>query len=95
MGNDPRGAADRRRSGGGKQRKSSMIMRPRRRTRIKAAASALAVVGVLLWVIAATLHVGAAEARDVAVDHIGGRSLGIVAGGVAIAGSIALLAAGS
>jgi hypothetical protein len=72
-----------------------MIMRPRRRTRIKAAASALAAVGVLLWVIAATLHVTAADARDVAVGHIGDRTLGIVAGGAAIAGSIALLAAAS
>jgi len=70
-----------------------MIVRARTRTRIKAAASALAVVGVLLWAIAATLHVTAADARDVAVGHIGDRTLGIVGGGVAIAGSIALLAA--
>jgi hypothetical protein len=72
-----------------------MIIRPQTRTWVKAAASALAVVGVLLWVIAATVHVTAADARDVAVTHIGARSLGIIAGGVAIAGSIALLAAAS
>lgn len=72
-----------------------MIIRPRTRTQFKAAASALAVVGVLLWAIAATLHVTAADARDVAVGHIGDRTLGIVAGGVAIAGGIALLAAAS
>ena len=70
-----------------------MMIRRRTRTRIKAAASALAFVGLLLWVIAATLHVTAADARDVAVGHIGDRTLGIVGGGVAIAGSIALLVA--
>ena len=72
-----------------------MIIRPQTRTRIKAAAGALAIVGVLLWAIAATLHVTAADARDVAVSHIGDRTLGMVAGGVAIAGGIALLAAAS
>jgi hypothetical protein len=72
-----------------------MMIRRRTRTRIKAAASALAFVGLLLWVIAATMHVTAADARDVAVGHIGDRTLGVVAGGVAIAGSIALMAAAS
>ncbi len=72
-----------------------MILRTRTRTRIKTAAAALAALGLLLWVIAATLHVTPADARDVALGHMGDRSLGIVAGGVSVAGSIALLMAAS
>jgi hypothetical protein len=47
----------------------------------------------LIWAIAATLHVTPADARDVNVAHVGDHLLGIVTGGVFVAGGIALLAA--
>jgi len=49
----------------------------------------------LTWVLAATLHVTPADARDVSVSHIGDRLVGTVAGGALVAGGIALLAAAS
>jgi hypothetical protein len=67
----------------------------RTRTRIKIAAGASACLGLLLWVIAATLHVTPPRARDVDLGHTGDRFLGVVAGGVFIAGGIALLVAAS
>jgi hypothetical protein len=69
-----------------------MIWRSRTRTRIKIAAGAFACLGALLWVIAA---VASANAGDVSIDHMMDRSLGVVAGGVLIAGGIAMLAAAS
>ena len=72
-----------------------MILRSRTRTRIKVAAGAFACLGLLLWVIAATLHVTPPSARDVDLGHTGDRSLGVVAGGVFIVGGIALLMAAS
>jgi hypothetical protein len=68
-----------------------MIGRRRTRTRIKIAAGALACLGLLLWVSAATLHVTPPSARDVDLGHTGDRSLGVVAGGIFIVGGIALL----
>jgi len=49
--------------------------------------------GLLIWVIAATLHVTPADARDVNVGHVGDRLLGIATGGGLVASGIALLAA--
>ncbi|HEU0155229.1 MAG TPA: hypothetical protein VFQ82_04105 [Stellaceae bacterium] len=69
-----------------------MFLRPRTRTRLRAAATLLGALGLLLWVFAATLHLTPATARDVAVGHMEARSLGIVAGGAAVAAGIALLA---
>jgi hypothetical protein len=66
-----------------------MISRTRKRTCIRAVGAALALLGVLLWVIAA---VAPAAAGDVTVDHMMDRSLGIVIGGSSIVGGIALLA---
>ena len=72
-----------------------MTLRSRTRTRIKVAAGAFACLGLLLWVIAVTLHVTPPSARDVDLGHTGDRSLGVVAGGVFIVGGIALLMAAS
>jgi heme O synthase-like polyprenyltransferase len=69
-----------------------MILPPRRRNRIRAVAAALALLGLLLWVIAA---VAPADAQDVTVDHIMDRSLGVVVGGGSIVGGIALLVVAS
>ena len=72
-----------------------MIRQSRRRSRVRAMAAALALLGLLLWVSAASLHVTPADQRDVDLGHVGDRSLGIVAGGVSIVGGIALLVAAS
>ena len=69
-----------------------MIWRTRTRTRIKIAAGTFACLGLLLWVIAA---VASANAGDVTIDHMMGRSLGVVIGGVSIVGGIALLVVAS
>ncbi|MGH7061372.1 MAG: hypothetical protein ACREFH_13365 [Stellaceae bacterium] len=69
-----------------------MFLRQRARSRLKALAAFLGVLGLALWVVAATLHTTPPAARDVAVGHVEGRSLGIVGGGVAVAAGIALFA---
>ncbi len=69
-----------------------MIWGTRRRARIRAVGAALALLGVLLWVIAA---VAPANAGDVTVDHMMDRSLGVVIGGGSIVGGIALLVVAS
>ncbi len=69
-----------------------MFLRQRARARLKALAAFLGVLGLALWVAAATLHMTPPAARDVAVGHVEGRSLGIVSGGVAVAAGIALFA---
>ena len=69
-----------------------MFLPLRTRTRLRALSAFLGIVGLLLWVAAATLHVTPVGARDVAVGHIEGRSLGIVSGGLAVAAGIALFA---
>ena len=70
-----------------------MIRHSRTRTRIRRLAAVFASLGLLTWVLAATLHVTPADARDVSVSHIGDRLVGTVAGGALVAGGIALLAA--
>ena len=67
----------------------------RKRTRNRRLAAVLAFLGLVIWVLATTLHIAPANARDVSVTHIGDRLVGTVAGGVLVAGSIALLAAAS
>ena len=69
-----------------------MFLRPRARAHLKALAAFLGVLGLALWVAAASLHTRPLAARDVAVGHVEGRSLGIVGGGVAVAAGIALFA---
>ncbi len=70
-----------------------MIWHSRKRTRIRAVGMVFAFLGLLTWVIAATLHVTRADARDVNVGHVGDRVLGIATGGALVASGIALLAA--
>ena len=65
-----------------------MIRRTRKRACIRVVGAALALLGVLLWVIAA---VAPAAASDVTIDHMMDRSLGVIAGGGATVGGIALL----
>jgi uncharacterized membrane protein len=72
-----------------------MTWHRRKRTRVRRLAAALAFLGLVIWVLAATLHIAPADARDVSVTHIGDRLVGTVAGGALIAGGIALLAAAS
>ena len=72
-----------------------MIWCTRTRSRIKVAAGAFACLGLLLWVIAATLRVTPPSARDVDLGHTGDRSRSVVAGGVLIVGGIALLVVAS
>jgi hypothetical protein len=69
-----------------------MIWHSRTRTRIKIAAGTFACLGLLLWVIAAVVP---ADPRDVTVDHMMDRSVGVVIGGGSIVGAIALLVAAS
>ncbi len=69
-----------------------MFLRQQTRARLKALAAFLGLVGLALWVAAATLHVTPLAARDVAIGHVEGRSLGIVGGGAAVAAGIALFA---
>src|SRR5579871_5575625 len=70
------------------------VWRFRTPLRRKVLAALLGSFGVVLWVLAVLLHVTPADARDVNYPHIQERLLGIVAGGAAITGSIALIAAG-
>jgi hypothetical protein len=67
----------------------------RKRTRNRRLAAALGFLGLVIWVLAPTLHVAPAATRDVTVTHIGDRLVGTVAGGALVAGGIALLAAAS
>ncbi|HEU0155589.1 MAG TPA: hypothetical protein VFQ82_05920 [Stellaceae bacterium] len=69
-----------------------MFLRQRTRTRLRALAAFLGLLGLALWVVAMTLHVTPLASRDVAVGHVEGRSLGIVGGGAAVAAGIALFA---
>ena len=66
-----------------------MIRGRRRRACIRVVGAALALLGVLLWVIAAVAPAAAGE--DVTIDHMIDRSIGVIAGGGAIVGGIALL----
>jgi len=66
-----------------------MIRDRRNRVCISAIGAALALLGVLLWVIAAVAPAAAGD--DVTTDHMIDRSIGVIAGGGAIVGGIALL----
>lgn len=70
-----------------------MIRHSRKRSRIRRLAAACASLGLVIWLLAVTLHVTPADARDVSVSHIRDRLVGIVTGGAFVAGGIALLAA--
>lgn len=50
----------------------------------------LSLFGILLWFTAAP-YLAAADARDISLRHVEERSLGVIAGGVSVAGGIVLL----
>jgi len=56
--------------------------------------TALALLGISLWVAAVVLHVTPADARDVTYPHLEMRLIGIATGGAAVAGGIILIATG-
>ena len=54
--------------------------------------SALAVLGVMVWAMSATLGLASNDHRDVSISHFEELSLGVIAGGAAVVGGIILLA---
>jgi hypothetical protein len=69
-----------------------MNRRHRLRIRKKALGSALALLGVVIWGISATLRLSPQDGRDISISHFEERSLGVIAGGASIVGGIILLA---
>jgi len=51
----------------------------------------LSLFGILLWFTAAAPYLAAADARNISLRHVEQRSLGVIAGGVSVAGGIVLL----
>jgi hypothetical protein len=62
------------------------------RERKKMLGAALAVLGVVLWAISATLRLAPDDHRDISVSHFEERSLGVIAGGASVVSGIILLA---
>jgi hypothetical protein len=62
----------------------------RERNRILGAA--LAVLGVMIWAISATLGLASHDHRDVSISHFEELSIGVIAGGASVVGGIILLA---
>jgi hypothetical protein len=69
-----------------------MNRRDRRRVRKRTLGSALAVLGVMVWAMTATLRLASDDHRDVSISHFEERSLGVIVGGAAVVGGIILLA---
>jgi hypothetical protein len=69
-----------------------MKRRYRMRVRKRILGSALAVLGVLVWAISATLPLASEDHRGVSISHFEERSLGVIAGGASVVGGIILLA---
>ena len=69
-----------------------MNRRYRMRVRKKMLGSALAVLGVMVWTITATLPLASEDHRGVSISHFEERSLGVIAGGALVVGGIILLA---
>ena len=69
-----------------------MNRRYRRRVRKRTLGSALAVLGVMVWAMSATLRLAPDDHRDVSISHFEERSLGVIVGGAAVVGGIILLA---
>jgi hypothetical protein len=53
--------------------------------------TALAVLGMMVWTISATLRVTPREHSDVSIGHIEDRLVGVIAGGALVAGGVILL----
>jgi urease beta subunit len=62
------------------------------RERKKIFGAALAVLGVMVWAISATLRFAPDDHRDVSIVHFEGRSIGVIVGGASVVGGIILLA---
>ena len=69
-----------------------MDWRYRMRVRRRTLGSVLAVLGVIVWAISATLRLAPDDHRDVSISHFEELSLGVIAGGAAVVGGIILLA---
>jgi hypothetical protein len=69
-----------------------MNRRNRARTCKRVFGTALAVLGMMVWAVAATLRPTATDGRDVSISHFEGRSLGVIAGGASVVVGIILLA---
>jgi hypothetical protein len=69
-----------------------MKRRYRMRVRKRILGSALAVLGVMVWAMSATLGLASNDHRDVSISHFEELSLGVIAGGAAVVGGIILLA---
>ena len=69
-----------------------MKRRYRMRERKKFLGAALAILGVTVWAISATLRLAPDDHRDVSISHFEERSLGVIAGGASVVGGIILLA---
>jgi hypothetical protein len=54
--------------------------------------AALAVLGVTVWVMSATLALASHDHRDVSISHFEELSIGVIAGGASVVGGIILLA---
>jgi hypothetical protein len=66
--------------------------RYRMRVRKRILGSALAVLGVMVWAMSATLGLASNDHRDVSISHFEELSLGVIAGGAAVVGGVILLA---
>ena len=69
-----------------------MDRRYRMRVRKKTLGLVLAVLGVLVWAMSATLVLASDDHRDVSISHFEELSLGVIAGGASVVGGIILLA---
>jgi hypothetical protein len=69
-----------------------MKRRYRMRIHRRILGSALAVLGVMVWAMSATLGLASNDHRDVSISHFEELSLGVIAGGAAVVGGIILLA---
>jgi hypothetical protein len=61
-----------------------MNRRYRMRVRKRTLGSALAVLGVIVWAISATLRLAPDDHRDVSISHFEERSLGVIIGGASV-----------
>ena len=69
-----------------------MNRRYRRRERNRILGAALAVLGVMVWVISATLALASHDHRYVSMSHFEELSIGVIAGSASVVGGIILLA---
>ena len=66
--------------------------RYRMQARKRRLGSALAVFGVMVWAMSATLALASHDQGDVSISHFEELSIGVIAGGASVVGGIILLA---